>query len=800
VRFRPADPFSEVLLIWIGGLAVTHGRLPPNPSAVAVAVLLGAIEVIQIHLPGRVAEITDPLLAVLLAITLGLLDRSERLSSDSLTKVRTCDAELPAVNMRFGLVCSQGQSNTCPSSVPLISVRSVRAALMLLALMSPLAPTRGCYCNAPSAGKLLASAMLVIALVGTVILSGCVGLATRIGGASSVNPLQITTTSLMSTKVGTQFQADLTAAGGVQPYRWSVASGVWPPELSLNSNSGAISGTASQSGQFDFSIQVSDSSSPTPQIAVKSMILSVVLALPASPALPTLPQATVDLTMPTQTGTVWNVPAGDAATLQSDINSANCGDTIVLVAGSTYTGNFTIPNKVCSGWILIESSALASLPASNHRVASSNAPNMAKVSTPNTSPAIEFLANSNHWRLIGLEITTSYVSTINTVYNLVLSDGSSASSLATMPSFVIFDRIYIHGLSTTNTTRGIDMDFASAAVVDSDCDEIHYNGNDSQCFYSSNGPGPFVIQNNFIQAGAENIMFGGAAPSIPNIVPSDITIVGNLFQKNLTWRGQAAPYNWVVKNLFELKSAQRVLLDGNVLQYTWAAGQAEAIIIRSVNSEKICTWCEVQDVTVTHNLIQHAPTGLVITGWDTTDPSLATARISVQNNILDDISAANWGGHGWAIELSSGNIPYMHDVIIDHNTAFPDTAFIFIDGNGIGGTTSNTQFTNNISNLGSYGIIGDGTGSGTVALSTFAPGYIYNDIVFIGSAGGTYPAGTFWNTSGGVEFTNFAGANYQLTTTSTYHNAGTDGKDIGVWDWTTFNTETTNAVSGNYSH
>ena len=65
-------------------------------AAIAVAVLLGAIEVIQIHLPGRVAEITDPLLALLLAMTLGLLDRSERLRSDSsLTKARTCDVKLP---------------------------------------------------------------------------------------------------------------------------------------------------------------------------------------------------------------------------------------------------------------------------------------------------------------------------------------------------------------------------------------------------------------------------------------------------------------------------------------------------------------------------------------------------------------------------------------------------------------------------------------------------------------------------------------------------------------------------------
>jgi VanZ family protein len=44
-------------------------------AAVAVALLLGAIEVIQIHLLGRVAEITDPLLALILAATLGLIDK-----------------------------------------------------------------------------------------------------------------------------------------------------------------------------------------------------------------------------------------------------------------------------------------------------------------------------------------------------------------------------------------------------------------------------------------------------------------------------------------------------------------------------------------------------------------------------------------------------------------------------------------------------------------------------------------------------------------------------------------------------
>ena len=92
-----------------------------------------------------------------------------------------------------------------------------------------------------------------------------------------------------------------------------------------------------------------------------------------APTLPTLPQKTVSLTLPTQgtstcptltTGSncIRNVPSGNATSFQNAINAATCGDTIVLAAGSTYSGNFTIPSTSCSGWIEIVSSALASLP------------------------------------------------------------------------------------------------------------------------------------------------------------------------------------------------------------------------------------------------------------------------------------------------------------------------------------------------------------------------------------------------------------------------------------------------------
>jgi hypothetical protein len=55
-------------------------------AAFAVALLLGAIEGIQIHLPGRVAEIIDPLLALILALTFRPSERLQNPRSNSLAR------------------------------------------------------------------------------------------------------------------------------------------------------------------------------------------------------------------------------------------------------------------------------------------------------------------------------------------------------------------------------------------------------------------------------------------------------------------------------------------------------------------------------------------------------------------------------------------------------------------------------------------------------------------------------------------------------------------------------------------
>jgi Putative Ig domain len=104
-------------------------------------------------------------------------------------------------------------------------------------------------------------------------LSGC-GLTSAGSPQSGGSGLSITTASLPAGQDQSPYQATLSASGGKDPYVWSVKSGSLPPGLALTGSTGAITGTATQTGDFTFTIQVQDSSSPL-QIDTHSYTVTV---------------------------------------------------------------------------------------------------------------------------------------------------------------------------------------------------------------------------------------------------------------------------------------------------------------------------------------------------------------------------------------------------------------------------------------------------------------------------------------------------------------------------------------------
>src|SRR4029077_15421303 len=94
-----------------------------------------------------------------------------------------------------------------------------------------------------------------------------------------------------------------------------------------------------------------------------------------------------------------------------------------------------------------------------------------------------------------------------------------------IPHGLGLDRLYVHGSDPVQgLRRAIALNSASTVITGSYIVDVKDGGGDSPGICGWNGPGPFTVTNNYVEAAAENILFGGADPAVPKLVPSDITI------------------------------------------------------------------------------------------------------------------------------------------------------------------------------------------------------------------------------------------------------------------------------------
>jgi uncharacterized protein (TIGR03437 family) len=463
--------------------------------------------------------------------------------------------------------------------------------------------------------------------------------------------------------------------------------------------------------------------------------------------------------------------------LQKAINEAIPGDTILLEAGASFTGPFTLPNKgVSSEWITIRTSTPdSSLPSSSTRISPTDAPLLAKLLSPGlTQPALQTAAGAHHYRLIGLEIRPTTADAL--VYDLVkLGDGSSAqNSLEKVPHHLILDRCLITAFPTQTLKRGVSLNSSETWIINCYIAGFKSAEQDSQAVSGYNGPGPFHIINNYLEGAGENLMFGGATPWIAGLVPSDIEIKGNYLYKPLTWRVGEAGYGgvrWSVKNLFELKSARRVVFEGNVLENCWGdVFEGYGAISLTVRGDS-GVQATLEDVTIRNNVMRHTPNGINILGKDTYDPSGQGRGLKIENNLFLDIDGGRWKGDGEFIKISG-----MPEVVVNHNTVMQSGNIMTV----YGGQSTGLVLTNNILKHNSYGIIGQNQAPGSGTINTFFPGADIRRNVMVKADPHDYPSDNFFPTSlDQVIFNSPSADDYSLASVSPYKGQSTDSKDVG---------------------
>jgi hypothetical protein len=639
---------------------------------------------------------------------------------------------------------------------------------------------------------------------------------------------------------------------------------------------------------------------------LKSMLLSLtILCLFAgqtrrtfgqTPAEPQGPLVNLETTYdegansPTAT-TLINVDEGDDLQSKLDQAAGNNGNvTVQITPGAKFVGNFHLkarqPN---SGWVYIRPKVLTGISAAGVRIIpAKHAAAMPKLSTPNSSPALTVDAQANHYRLVGIEIMVEPAATY--IFNLVTIGEPGETTLTNLPSYIYFDRCYVHGHSKAHLKRALEPNCSNFAIFESYVSEAHGLGQEAQAIGVYNGPGPFKITNNYLEGAGENVIFGGARPSINGLIPSDIEFKRNHVFKPESWRlplvsavtgttaalvssasaltagtkyyytvvaqfngfggspttpaastevsitpgagqavkiswrawsnqgftpidyhvlrstkapgtgdrqwvrfsvgsgqtlsftdtGGATPRGWVieahwtVKNLFELKNAQRVVIDGNVFEHNWADAQAGFAILFTPRPNDSGGAAVVENVQFTNNIVRRVGGAMHVTGADDLAPGTGVRGriIKIANNLFENVDGGPWWGTGDFLKVGA----QATSVTVDHNT-------VFHSGKAIatwGGPMQNFVFRNNLMRHNQYGVVGDSVGNGNDTLNTYFPGYVFQRNVIAGAPASRYPADNYYPAFiDDVKFYNRPKGKYSPTITP-YKTGATDGTAIGI--------------------
>ena len=543
--------------------------------------------------------------------------------------------------------------------------------------------------------------------------------------------------------------ATVSQSGSVQ----GVSAGT--AQVSASAGSNSSEGSTSEGGSTgavsgSTTVSVQDAASPPPPPPPP----------PPSGNDPDLPQAWVNTTYVAPTGNRIRVNQGDD--LQAALDAAQRGDIILLAPGATFTGDYFLRAKPGTGWITITTDVTLPSPGTRMTPAIASNLNLARVqSAKDWGPTFQtdVSADASYYRIMGLEITFPDRDSQNG-NGSIINFGHKWHGASEVASNLILDRVYIHGYPHRITKRCVTLNSAWSAVIDSYLQHCHSNRQDSQAIMGWNGPGPFKIVNNYLAGGAENIVFGGADPSIPNLTPSDIEIRRNHFEK---------PNNWVtlptvmVKNLFESKNSRRVLIEGNVFEGNWKDGQSGfAFNIKSANQDGACTWCVTEHYTIRYNVIRNVENGITVLAQGPKRPVGITNNILIEHNVITEMGPeSDFGGRGTAFQMGSGpqNITIRNNTVINNYMALalvsvPTTGFVF---------------ANNIVRRSQYGVKASGTGEGTASLTAYAPGAVFTGNIIIGANPSIYPTNNYYPArDSDVGFQNLAAWDVRLTSSSPY--------------------------------
>jgi hypothetical protein len=397
-----------------------------------------------------------------------------------------------------------------------------------------------------------------------------------------------------------------------------------------------------------------------------------------------------------------------AAGLQQAINTVP-GGVIIEIEPGTYVGNFTFPAK--PGLVTVQGCGGVTL------------------HSPSNAPVIQILGSN--WKFEGCGESDRFTTTMTTSGDHVRI-GTNTQVAANIPDNITFDYFHTKGHEVNGDVRGWVVHGSNVTITRSRCDNMKQGGRDTQCIAGWNGPGPLTVTHNYLEAAGENIMFGGADPSITGMLPCDILIADNVLVKPASWKGSS----WTVKNLIEFKSGCRVRIIGNTLDGVWPPGQdGFAVLLKSTNQYGGCTWCKTEDIEIAHNTLVNVSGGFKLAGKPEANQAVRANTINIHDNVITVDSTL--GGTGRCAQIMGvANVKFEYNDC--QSATWANTIYVTEAGLN-GGLILRGNILRDYTSSG--GIKGDGQTEGVVSLNYYAAGYIFTGNFVLSSQSTNY-AGT----------------------------------------------------------
>lgn len=392
-----------------------------------------------------------------------------------------------------------------------------------------------------------------------------------------------------------------------------------------------------------------------------------------------LPRSRVSIPYVPSTGKTYNADTDSA--LRNALSLAQRGDEVVVTADITGNGVYTVPSGVTVRGPNITPVGVRVTPDAN--------PLLPKVKTLKPVPVFQAARGASDVRILCLEIGGA--PTLLEAYSLVDFGNGTEPRLEDMPRRCVVDRCIVRGHDKLDVKKGVRLDGIECAVYDSWIGGIH-TAFDGCAIFSSNGPGPFTVENCYLESTGENWMVGGADAKIPGVLPSDFTIDRCWSNKLAAW---ATDPTKQLKNLGEAKVVRRMLVTRSRFTRNVVSTQpGYALVLSATDQDRGAPWSTVEDFTMEWCEYSDIMSWANITGWVMDAERFWTRRVTLRDNLVKPLTT----GPGVAVLMQR----HTQGIELTRNTIERcDYGFSFESGSKLDGGIKGVRIIDNLIRAGS---------------------------------------------------------------------------------------------------